>query len=177
MDPREAKEIMSEGAIRPETARDREERRVLSEEIAVSPLKGRPLPQRLRNFRPDADAAIRGLGGPAFWMRRLRAIEDEVDRHEAQLANAWRELAAEVADAEEFARLWRESAQRWSFAEVNELIERHNRNFPAEARLAMDPKTRDFVRVNGRSYERTPLDAAWILARWPADHEAACRAA
>jgi len=177
MDPREAKEIMSQGAIRPETPRDREERRVLTEEIAVSPLKGRPLEQRLRNFRPDADAAIRGLGGPAFWMRRLRAIEDEIDRHEAQLADAWRELAVETPDANEFARLWRETAQRWSFAEVNELIERHNRNFPAEARLAMDPKTRDFVRINGRSYEREPLDATWILERWPADREAACRAA
>jgi len=168
---------MSQGAISPETSRDREERRVLSEEIAVSPLKGRPLQQRLRNFRPDADAAIRGLGGPAFWMRRLRAIEDEVDRHGAQLADAWHTLATEASDASEFARLWRETAQRWSFAEVNELIERHNRNFPAEARLAMDPRTRDFVKLNGRSYERRPLDANWILERWPADLEAACRAA
>ena len=168
---------MSQGAIRPETSRDREERRVLTEEIAVSPLKGQPLQQRLRNFRPDADAAIRGLGGPAFWMRRLRAIEDEVDRHEVQLADAWRTLATEASDAHEFARLWRETAQRWSFAEVNELIARHNRNFPAEARLPMDPRTRDFVKVNGRSYERRPLDADWILERWPADLEAACRAA
>ena len=168
---------MSQGAIRPETPRDREEQRVLTAEIAVSPLKGRPLEQRLRNFRPDADAAIRGLGGPAFWMRRLRAIEDEVDRHEMQIADAWHALASETTTADEFARLWRETAERWSFAEVNELIERHNRNFPAEARLAMDPRTREFVKVNGRSYERTPLDAAWILERWPADYEAACRAA
>jgi hypothetical protein len=29
MDPREAQEIMSQGAIRPETSRDREERRIL----------------------------------------------------------------------------------------------------------------------------------------------------
>ena len=168
---------MSQGAIRPETPRDREERRVLKEDLAGSPLKGQPLEQRLRNFRPDADAAIRGLGGPAFWMRRLRAIEDEIDRHEAQLADAWRALAAETSDANEFARLWRETARRWSFAEVNELIERHNRNFPAEARLAMDPRTKDFVKVNGRSYQRKPLDAAWILEHWPADFEAACRAA
>ena len=56
---------------------------------------------------------------------------------------------------------------------MNELIERHNRNFPAEARLAMDPRTRDFVRINGRSYLREPLDARWILDRFPADREAA----
>jgi hypothetical protein len=177
VDPREAKAIMSQGAIRPETPRDREERRVLTEELAVSPVKGRPLEQRLRNFRPDADAAIRALGGPAHWMRRLRAIEDEIDRHEAQLAEAWRALAVETPDAAEFARAWRALAQRWNFAEVNELIARHNRHFPAEARLPMDPRTRDFVKLNGRSYEREPLDEQWILRRWPADLEQARRAA
>jgi hypothetical protein len=41
----------------------------------------------------------------------------------------------------------------------------------------MDPRTKDFVKVNGRSYERERLDAAWILERWPPDLEAACRAA
>jgi hypothetical protein len=176
VDPREAKEIMSQGAIRPETPRDREERRVLAEDLAGSPVQGRPLPPRLRNFRPDADSAIRALGGPTIWMRRLRAIEEEVDRHEEQLGEAWRELAAEAADERLFQRLWLETARQWSFARVNDLIERHNRNFPAEARLAMDPRTRDFVPINGRSYEREPLDAAWILARFPADLRAARRA-
>jgi hypothetical protein len=37
----------------------------------------------------------------------------------------------------------------------------------------MDPRTRDFVRVNGRSYVREPFDARWILHRFPADREAA----
>jgi hypothetical protein len=177
MDPRDAKAIMSQGAIRPETSRDREERRVLEEELRSIPEKGKPLEQRLRNFRPDADAAIRGLGGPTIWMRRLRAIENEEERHEQQLAEAWQELAAETADADEFAQRWRETARRWSFAQVNELIERHNRNFPAEARLPMDPRTRDFVKINGQPYERDYLDEEWALARFPADLGAARRTA
>jgi hypothetical protein len=168
MDPRELKEIMSQGAIKPETPRDREERRVLETDLADSPVKGKPLRRRLRNFRPDAESGVRALGGPLHWMRRLRAIEDALDQHERQLDEAWRRLAAEVDDPDEFARVWRETARTWSFAEVNELIERHNRHFPAEARLPMDPRTRDFVRINGRRYERRPLDAEWILARWPA---------
>jgi len=172
VDPREVKAIMSQGAIKPETPRDREERRILDEELTTSPVKGEPLPQRLRNFRPDPDAAIRALGGPAAWMRRLRAIEDAVDQHERQLGETWRSLAEELGDPEAFAAAWRELADNWSFAEVNELIERHNRNFPAEARLAMDPRTRDFVRVNGRSYERQPLDADWILERFPPERDA-----
>jgi hypothetical protein len=173
VDPRELKQIMNQGATRPETPRDREEARILREELDSSPLKGEPLRQRLRNFRPDADAAIRGLSGPTNWMRRLRAIEDELDRHEELLGEAWRELAAEADDAAEFERRWLETAEQWSFAEVNHLIERHNANFPAEARLPMDPRTRDFVQINGRPYQRAPLDSDWILGRYPADLRAA----
>ncbi|HWX09307.1 MAG TPA: hypothetical protein VNY33_04960 [Gaiellaceae bacterium] len=173
MDPREVKEIMSEGAIRPETSRDREERRIIEADLDGSPIKGKPLRQRLRNFRPDGDSTVRALGGPTIWMRRLRAIEDERDRHEARLSAAWHELATDTDDHAAFERRWREIARGWSFAQVNELIERHNRNFPAEARLPMDPRTRDFVRINGRPYRREPLDAEWILARFPPDLDAA----
>ncbi|HXR12719.1 MAG TPA: hypothetical protein VN770_10520 [Gaiellaceae bacterium] len=155
MDPREIKEIMSQGAIRPAA--------------------GKPLRQRLRNFRPDAESAIRALGGPVHWMRRLRAIEDAVQQHERQLDAAWHTLALDVEDGDEFARLWRENAESWDFAEVNEWIARHNAHFPAEARLPMDPRTRDFVRINGKRYEREPLDAAWILERWPPDRSQALR--
>jgi len=32
----------------------------------------------------------------------------------------------------------------------------------------MNPRTKDYVLVNGRSYRREVLDAAWILERFPA---------
>ena len=173
MDPRTLNEIMSQGATRPETPQDRREREQLQADLATSPVRGKPLRQRLRNFRPDPESGVRALGGPTAWMRRLRAIEDAVEQHERQLGEQWRELAAELEDTAEFAAAWRELAGTWSFAHVNELIDRHNRNFPVEARLAMDPRTRDFVRINGRSYLREPLDERWILARFPADRDAA----
>jgi hypothetical protein len=177
VDPRELKETMSQGAIRPETPRDREERRVLEADLAASPVTGKPLRQRYRNFRPDADASIRALSGPPVWMRRLRMIEDELDRTHAELTDAWLELAAETADPADFARQWQEIVGAWSFARVNELIERHNRNFPTEARLPMDPRTRDFVKINGKPYTRELLDSRWILERFPADLGAARAAA
>jgi len=173
VDPRTLKEIMGQGATRPETPRERRERELLTADLESSPVLGTPLPQRLRNFRPDPESAVRALGGPTAWMRRLRAIEDALAQHERQLGEAWRALAAELEDPAEFAAAWRQLADGWSFAEVNELIERHNRNFPAEARLAMDPRTRDFVRINGRPYVREPLDARWILERFPPDRDAA----
>jgi hypothetical protein len=173
MDPRTLKEIMGQGATRPETPRERHEREVLEADLESSPVRGQPLPQRLRNFRPDAESAVRALDGPTIWMRRLRAIEDALDQHERRLSEAWHGLAEEVEDPGEFAAAWRELARNWNFRQVNHLIERHNRNFPAEARLPMDPRTRDFVRINGRSYLREPLDARWILDRWPPSREAA----
>jgi hypothetical protein len=157
---------MSQGAILPETPRDREQRRILEADLAGSPVVGKPLRQRLRNFRPDAEAGIRALGGPLVWMRRLRAIEDAMEQHERQLDAAHRATVA--AD-------WPEVARNWDFSEVNALIARHNANFPAEARLPMDPRTRDFVRINGRSYQREPLDAAWILEHWPPERSEALR--
>ena len=166
---------MGQGATRPETPRERSEREQLEADLASSPVRGQPLRQRLRNFRPDAEAGVRALGGPTAWMRRLRAIEDAVEQHERRLGEAWRTLAAELEDPTEFAAAWRELAGDWSFARVNELIERHNRNFPAEARLAMDPRTRDFVRINGRSYLRAALGPDWILDRFPPDRDAALR--
>ena len=163
---------MGQGATRPETPQERRERERLEADLETSPVRGRPLRQRLRNFRPDPASGVQALGGPTAWMRRLRAIEDAVEQHEGQLGEARRTLADELEDPEEFAAAWRELAGNWSFAAVNELIERHNRNFPAEARLAMDPRTRDFVCINGRSYLREPLGADWILERFPADREA-----
>jgi hypothetical protein len=175
VDPKTLKEVMSQGAIRPETPQDRRDREVLEADLASSPVRGTPLRTRLRNFRPDPESGVRALDGPAAWMRRLRAIEDALDEHERRLGEAWRTLAQDVEDSAEFAAAWREHAEGWSFAEVNDLIARHNRNFPAEARLAMDPRTRDFVRVNGRSYLREPFDADWILRRFPPDRTVALR--
>jgi hypothetical protein len=164
---------MGQGATRPETPRERRERQALEADLESSPVRGTPLRQRVRNFRPDAESAVRALGGPTAWMRRLRAIEEGIDQHDRQLSEAWRTLAEELEDPAEFAAAWRELAGQWSFAEANDLIERHNRNFPTEARLPMDPRTRDFVRLNGRPYAREPFDSRWILDRFPPDREAA----
>jgi hypothetical protein len=164
---------MGEGATRPETPRDRRERETLGADLESSPVRGRPLRQRLRNFRPDAESGVRALGGPTMWMRRLRAIEDATEQHERQLEERWRLLAREMENPAAFSAAWRELAGNWKFGRINDLIERHNANFPAEARLPMDPRTRDFVRLNGRSYEREPLEANWILERFPPNRAAA----
>jgi hypothetical protein len=156
------------GAVREPTERELEEQSRLDRDLEGSPLKGKPLQGRLRNFRPAVDRYVVSLGGPLPYMQRLRQIELETEAHERRLAEAWQELAAECgADAAGFDRRWRQTAVRWSFTAVNELIDRHNRWYPVEARLAMDPRSRDYVLVGGKPYRLEPLDAAWILQRFP----------
>ena len=168
MDPRERKAILAEGGVRDPNAREALEGRVLELDLEGSPLVGKPLPRRLRYFAPRLDRIVAALGGPLPYMLRLREIEAQTAAHERALAARWHELAEECAGDElAFARRWRRIAARWTFYGVNDLIERHNRYYPAEARLPMDPRTRDFVLVNGERYERRPLDAEWILERFP----------
>lgn len=160
--------ILGEWGVRDGTVRDQAEGSVLERELEGSPLKGKPLPGRLRNFRPAVDNYVVSLGGPLAYMRRLRQIEAETADHEERLAEAWRELADSCrGDAAAFAECWFRIAERWNFAAVNELIDRHNRWYPAEARLPMDPRSGDFVLVAGRPYRRRLLDAAWVLERFP----------
>ena len=166
MERREREAILKQGVTRPETPRDRREREALEEDLRGNPVAGQPLRRPIRNFRPDPDAAITALGGPLAWMRRLREIEVSIHAHELQLGEALAELRKEFEGAE-LAREWRGVAAAWDFSEVNELIERHNRHYPAESRLPMNPRTGDFVLVNGRPYTREPLDAEWILSRFP----------
>ncbi len=161
---------MRQGVTLPETPRDRRERAALEEDLRESPLAGKPLRRRLRNFRPDASAQLMAIGGPLAWMRRLRNIELALERHEGRLREAWDELELECAgDRARFAQEWRELAGRWDFGDVNDLIQRHNRHYPAESRLPMNPRTGDFVLINGRPYTRRPITADWILDRFPVD--------
>ena len=135
---------------------------------------GRPLPRRLRTERETAGSYIAAQTGGLAYMVRLRRIEDEI----ARIRRAWLELAEEVAgDPAAFAARWREVAASWDFGPVNALIASHNRWYPIEARLAMDPRTRDYVLVNGRRYTRDPIGPEWALERFPPDANAAWRPA
>jgi hypothetical protein len=164
----ERKRILAVWGPREETARERRDRLVLERDLEGSPLLGRPLERRLRNFKPAPDRYLASLGGPLPYMQRLRAIEELIARHERELENAWRQLAAACGgDPAAFARRWRRQADRTDFGAVNQLIAEHNRWYPAESRLPMDVRRGDFALVNGRPYQRRPLDAAWVLERFP----------
>jgi hypothetical protein len=160
---------LRQGVVFPETPAQRRERENLDEDLRSIGHGNRPLPLRLRNFRPDADSYLATAGGPLAYMLRLRAIEDESTRHEAALRLAWRTLAIKCAeDGGDFSARWRTIAGSWSFERVNDLIDRHNRWFPVESRLPMDPISGTYALVDGHDYRLDPFDAEWILRRFPA---------
>ena len=156
---RRPEDIIGEWGVRDVTPPSQKERERLEADRDLNPLVGKPLRRRLRNFRAEADTYLASLGGPLPYMQRLREIDRLVDAHTARLA----ERHAEVGHDRD---AWRHLAERWDFGDVNDLIERHNRWYPIEARLAMDPRTRDYVKVGGRPYTRDPLGPSWILERF-----------
>ena len=167
MDSRERQQILGQwgGSRIDDDPRDTAIGEAVAQGLEGSPVLGRPQRLRARNFRPTAYTYIASLGGPLPYMRRLRQIAEETAEHERQLEEQRAALLEE--SPEDFAEQWERLARRWRFDAVNELIDRHNRFFPAEARLPMDPKTRDYALVNGRPYWLEPLDAGWILERFP----------
>lgn len=105
---------------------------------------------------------------PRF-IERARQIEDRTRRHRIRLerAYAWtRERYA--ADPAGFAARWHSIAADWRFDDVNDLIDEHNRWYPAERRLPLNPRTGDYLTIGNRPWWREPLDADWILSRFPA---------
>jgi hypothetical protein len=105
---------------------------------------------------------------PRF-IERARQIEDGTRRHRQRLERAYewtRERHGE--DAAAFAAHWTQIAESWRFDDVNELIDEHNRWYPAERRLPLSPRTGDYLTIGNRDWRRTRLDSAWILAQFPA---------
>jgi hypothetical protein len=161
-----AEEILGEWGVRDVTPPSARERERLEQDRDLNPLVGAPLPRRVRHFRPDADAYVASLGGPLPYMQPLRTIDEATEAHLSRLEAAHARYLAERRRGGD-AGAWRRLAARWDFGEVNELIDRHNRWYPIESRLPMDPRSRDFVKLGGSDYRRRPLDAGWILARFP----------
>src|SRR5271154_5400625 len=138
-----AEEILGEWGVRDVTPPSQHERALVEADRELNPLTGRPLRRRIRNFRSEPDLYLASLGGPLPYMRRLRKIEEETAELVARLAEAYAEHGSDP-------EAWRRIAETWDFGEVNELIDRHNRYFPIESRLPMDPRSRDFVKIAGR---------------------------
>ena len=126
-----------------------------------------PIDQRVRAL---------AIGGAPAWSRRLKKIHDLRAAATTELQADWLGLAERRRrDPARFAAEWRQHAESFDWRPLNDLIDRHNRHFPAEVNLPMDLQTRDYVAYNGTDYRLRALDAAWVLERFPPDLVAALR--
>ena len=130
-------------------------------------VEGRPLSRRARQTKRTVESYL-AAGVLPRYMQRLRDIDDGMRLHRRRLHAAYERLREECGDdRERFARRWHAIARRWRFDELNELIREHNEWYPIESGLPLDPRTRDYVRMRGRSYRRAALGPEWVLDRFP----------
>jgi len=104
---------------------------------------------------------------PRF-IERASQIEDATRRHRMRLERAYEWTRRQHPDdPDAFAEHWRALAGGWRFDDVNELIDEHNKWYPAERRLPLSPRTGDYLTIGNREWRRTPLDSEWIFRQFP----------
>jgi hypothetical protein len=132
-------------------------------------IAGQPLSRRQRQTQRTVESYLRGGVMPRY-MERLRDIDRGIAEQERLLRHTYEELREEYAgDGRGFARAWRARAREWRFpAPLNELITQHNEWYPIERQLPVDIRTRDYVKIHGRSYRRPLLGPDWVLEKFPA---------
>src|SRR3954452_11239878 len=121
----------------------------------------------------DPHALERYLRGsdPPRWTVRSRDIDRGIEEAREELAEAYAAMEAAIPDPVAFAAAWRERLADWKFdAHVNELIRQHNEYYPIERMLPIDIRTGEYRLVNGKPYQRPPLDAEWAASEFPPEH-------
>jgi hypothetical protein len=152
----------------PEPERQSPVERRIERSFEDTQVVGKPLSRRARQTRRSVEAYLKAGVLPRY-MERLREIERETEDQRARLMRAYEALKEECAgNPQLFATLWRQRASAWRFEKLNQLIQDHNDWYPIESGLPMDPRTRDYQRIRGRSYRRDPVGAEWVLREFPA---------
>ena len=146
--------VMRQGITLPQTPRERRDLEGLAADLQDSPVAGRPLPVRLRNFRPSADRYLASLGGPLAYMVRLRQIDRLVAELESALSGAWHRARARLRRR---SRRLRQPLARDRGGLGSRRGERPDRDatiagIPSSRDCRWIRKTRDYALVNGKDY-------------------------
>ena len=110
---------------------------------------GRETAAPSRNFTLPTEERVRAVvaGLPAF-VRRLRIIED-----------------LEAAIVRLLASGQHERRARWLIDRLNDLVSRHNRYYPIEAQLRIDPRTGELLDRDGNHWKPMPARSLEDLRR------------
>jgi hypothetical protein len=120
----------------------------------------------IRNFTLTVDERIRALtiGAPAYALRK-RKIEDIEEEWVTALVDLRAKLEAKGIAETEIAHALRAKAATFDYRKINDLVAQHNRWYPVEANLRIDPKSGGYL-VYGRPWHpETEFTADRILKR------------
>jgi hypothetical protein len=122
-----------------------------------------------RNFTLTTEDRVRAAAaGPPAYMRRLRNIEDLEEGIVRVLAELCAEARASGEPPEAQAAHARAAAPKHALRRLDDLIARHNRWYPIEANLPMQPRTGELIDRTGEPWRplRAPtLDELLARAR------------
>jgi hypothetical protein len=113
---------------------------------------------------PSPRSLLVGLAGIPRFAERAIEIEQRTATHRRRLAAAHGELRATYGEGDLLAAARRRLVRTWSFDDVNALVDEHNRWFPIERNLPLDPATGEYLPVLGRTHRLERLDADWATA-------------
>jgi hypothetical protein len=123
-----------------------------------------------RNFTLSSEARVRAaVSGPLAYMKRLRVIEDLEKAIVDRLSECCKKAATLGIEPRSFARA---AAPTGALARLDDLVDRHNRWYPVEANLPIDPRTGQLLDRDGTPWQpiqRGSLDKllAFALSRLP----------
>lgn len=103
---------------------------------------GKPLKIPQVNFTIPLEKKIQALSGPPYFAVRARRIEHMTDQLIEKLTAKYSNMIEKFGSRPNvFARKWKELIEGWPLDRLNDLIEKHNKYFPIEANLPIDPRS------------------------------------
>ncbi len=116
-----------------------------------------------RNFTISTEDRVRALtiGPPAYAVRKRKIEDREVEMLDA-LVELHDALAAKGLTAHAIKAAVEAKASTFDLAKLNKLVETHNRYYPIEANLRIDPRTGGYLIYAGQAWSPEPL---WTVER------------
>ena len=119
-----------------------------------------------RNFSLSVGERIRALtiGAPAYATRK-KSVEDLEERYVRTLVALHGSLVARGLDDGAIARALLDKAQTFDLKRLNALIATHNRYYPIEANLPIDPRSGEYLVYGRRWFPEEPFTPERLVDR------------
>lgn len=149
-------------------AKDRKMGEQIDSHAFTDNLKGKPLRVRQKNFSvPLADQVQSYYGAPEYALRASK-IENAIDQLMDELSLEYTNMINKFSNKPEvFAQKWIEFIESLELNELNDLIEKHNKNYPLEANLNIDPHSGKYLMGSTSWEEQEKITKDILIKKFP----------